>query len=239
MCLIGIVWQPGAPRPLRVAANRDEFRARPADPADWWPEGLLAGRDREAGGTWLGVTRAGRFAALTNYRDPGTRRAGLRSRGALPVAFLLDTAGPRAFLEGLRRSRADDEGFNLLVGTPDELWWYGNVPDRLEPLTPGVHALSNADLDTPWPKVKTLAERLRAADDDASLLEALTDRRGASDGELPDTGVGLELERSLSAAFIDLPAYGTRCSTLLHCGPEGGRLGEWTWPAGTRRDFAW
>ncbi|MCU0687255.1 MAG: NRDE family protein, partial [Polyangiaceae bacterium] len=110
---------------MRVAANRDEFRARPADPADWWPEGLLAGRDREAGGTWLGVTRTGRFAALTNYRDPRARRTGLRSRGALPIAFLLDTAAPRTFLEGLRQSRADYEGFNLLVGTPDELWWYG------------------------------------------------------------------------------------------------------------------
>ncbi len=249
MCLIGLRWQPGTAWPISGAFNRDEYRSRPAAPAEWWPAGVLGGRDLGAGGTWLGVTRAGRFAALTNYRDPAAPRAGVRSRGALPLAFLLDEAGPRAFLEGVRGARAEYDGFNLLVGTPEELWWYGNRPDRLEPLAPGVHGLSNADLDTPWPKVRRLTERLSAvavADDnddegDAALLAALTDGRPAPDDELPDTGVGLELERALSPAFIDLPAadYGTRCSTLVRLGPGRGRLTEYTWPSGERRDFAW
>jgi uncharacterized protein with NRDE domain len=222
-----------------VAANRDEYYARPAAPAAWWPEGVLAGRDCAAGGTWLGVTRAGRFAALTNYRDPSAPGGGVRTRGALAPEYLLGGEGPRAYLERVRRARADYEGFNLLVGTPDELWWYGSRPDRLEPLSPGVHALSNAELDTPWPKARRLAARMLASDDEGALLDALTDRREAPDDELPDTGVGLELERSLSAAFIELPAYGTRCSTVVRVDGTGGRLTEWTWPGGRRADFAW
>ncbi|HEU4406377.1 MAG TPA: NRDE family protein [Polyangiaceae bacterium] len=242
MCLIGLRWQPDdADWPLWVGANRDEFRSRPAARAACWPEGLLAGRDLESGGTWLGVTRAGRFAALTNYRDPSAPRVGRRTRGALPVGFLLSGAGPRAFLEQVRRERDAYAGFNLLVGTPDELFWYGSRPDRLEPVAPGVHALSNAELDTPWPKVRRLAARVGAAAADEALLEALVDRAAAPDGELPDTGVGLAVERALSPAFIDMPDadYGTRCTTVLRLGRGRGRFAEWTWPSGERVEFAW
>jgi uncharacterized protein with NRDE domain len=242
MCLVGLRWQPDDDDwPLWVAANRDEFRARPAAPAAWWPEGVLAGRDLTAGGTWLGVTRAGRFAALTNFRDPKAPITGARSRGALPVGFLVGEVGPRAYLERVREERDQYGGFNLLVGTPDALFWYGSRPDRLEPVAPGAHALSNADLDTPWPKVRRLAERVQTAEADEALLEALVDRELAPDDALPDTGVGLAVERALSAAFIDLPDadYGTRCTTVLRLGRGQGRFAEWTWPSGTRVSFAW
>src|SRR5262245_2266806 len=139
MCLVGLRWQPGAAWPLLGAFNRDEFRERATAPAAWWPEGLLAGRDLVGGGTWLGVTRAGRFAAITNYRDPTALRKHALSRGKLPVDFLRSDVEPRAYLEQIRRDRESFAGFNLLVGTPDELWWYGSHPDRLEPVEAGVH----------------------------------------------------------------------------------------------------
>lgn len=242
MCLVGLRWQPDNNEwPLWVAANRDEFRVREAAPASWWPEGLLAGRDLVAGGTWLGVTRAGRFAALTNFRDPSAPSKGARSRGALPVGFLLGEASPKAFLEHVRRERADYAGFNLLAGTPDELFWYGSRPDRLEAVSPGAHALSNADLDTPWPKVRRLTERVRAAETDEALFETLVTRDLAPDAELPDTGVGLAVERALSPAFIDMPnvGYGTRCTTVLRLGRGRGRFVEWTWPSGSKVEFTW
>ena len=239
MCLIGLRWQPGADWPLTVAANRDEFHRRPAAAAGWWPEGLLAGRDLEAGGTWLGVTRDGRFAALTNYRDPGTRRKDVRSRGALPIGFLTGRMSPQAYLESVQAERSAYNDFNLLVGTADDLWWYGSRPDRMQSVPPGVHALSNADLDTPWPKATHLMEGLAGAPDDDALLVLLTDRQRAADDCLPDTGVGLEWERALSSSFIELLDYGTRCSTVLTLSAENGRFTEWTWPDGTRRDFTW
>jgi uncharacterized protein with NRDE domain len=242
MCLIGLRWQPDdAERPLWVACNRDEFRVRPTAPAAWWPEGLLAGRDLASGGTWVGVTRSGRFAAVTNYRDPSALRPGASSRGALPVAFLVGDLGPRAYLDRVRARRDDYAPFNLIVGTSDELWWYGSRPDRLEAIAPGAHALSNADLDTPWPKARRLRGVMGSARADDEPLAALTDRAVAPDDQLPDTNVGLDAERALSAAFIDMPAvdYGTRSTTLVRLGPWGGRLVELTWPSGGRLDFAW
>jgi uncharacterized protein with NRDE domain len=241
MCLIGLRWQPGAAWPLLGAFNRDEYRHRAAAPAEWWPQGLLAGRDLESGGTWLGVTRASRFAAVTNYRDPSAPRKGALSRGRLPVEFLSSGVEPRTYLDQVRRERAEYAGFNLLVGTPDELWWYGSHPDRLELLKAGAYSLSNADLDSPWPKARRLLAVMRSAEADDEILEALCDRGLAPDAELPDTGVGLAMERALSAAFIDVPSldYGTRCSTVLRLGREHGRFTEWTWPSSERRDFTW
>jgi len=221
MCTLLLAWQVDPARPLIVAANRDEFRARPSAVAHFWPEApqLLAGRDLLAGGTWLGVTRQGRFAALTNVREPAVAAPpGAPSRGRLVLDFLRGAAPPADYLAGLDAGAY--AGFNLVVGDVDALWYLGNRCGEPRPLTPGVHGLSNAGLDTPWPKVRRGRARLgelagagRATP--TALLALLADERAADDVELPDTGVGLALERLLSPLFIAGAAYGTCSSTAL------------------------
>jgi uncharacterized protein with NRDE domain len=203
-----------------VAANRDEYHARPTAAASWWPEGVLAGRDLAAGGTWLGVTRTGRYALLTNVRDPSRHDPSAPSRGSLVPQLLASDAPVLAALDAVRRAGARQNGFNLLAGDAESAGWTSNRAADVRTLSAGVYGLSNATLDSDWPKVrrtKAAVAQWIAAGEDAPepLLEALGDRTLASDDALPRTGVALEWERLLSAPFIVDARYGTRSSTVL------------------------
>ncbi|MBP7407874.1 MAG: NRDE family protein [Flavobacteriales bacterium] len=220
MCLIAIAYKVHPRYPLIVAANRDEFLDRLAEPARFWPAEphVLAGRDRRAGGTWLGVTTGGRFAALTNYRDLRLPRVPGPSRGML-VRQALD----HGFVPA---DTSDYEGFNLVYGTVDALRYHTNIDGREEALSPGVHGLSNHLLNTPWPKVQHAKDRLSAvidADEPAvdAIFEMLSDATQASDEQLPDTGLDLERERALSSICITTEGYGTRCSTVVLVANDG------------------
>lgn len=225
MCLLALAWRVREDYPLVVVANRDEFHARETEAAHWWEQPpVWAGRDLRAGGTWFAVTADARFAAVTNVREPGRQCADARSRGALPLAALVDTPAVAA----AAALGADQyNGFNLVVGDAGEVWCSGNRAAAATRLTPGVHALSNAGLDTPWPKVvlarKRLAERL-AEDGDLEperLFGALNDTACPPDEALPETGVGIAWERRLAPAFIVSPEYGTRSTTLLVVHADG------------------
>ena len=221
MCLILLAWRAHPDYPLVVAANRDEFFARPTAAADFWPDHprVLAGRDLEGGGTWFGISRGGRFAALTNYRDPASVRQGTPSRGALVADFLAGDMPPTDYRRLLEERGAAYNGYNLLFGDADGLFYHSNCGAGPEHLPPGIYGLSNHLLDTPWPKVaqgkSRLAAALAALPDDRNLLALLRDDRLADDADLPRTGVSLEWERLLSAAFVRSSAYGTRSSTVL------------------------
>ncbi len=236
MCLILLAWRAHPGYRLVVAANRDEFFARPAVPAHWWSDAprLLAGRDLEAGGTWMGMSRDGRFAALTNYRDPSRRRPGAPSRGMLVRDCLTSAEAPLDTLRTIAKTSAQYAGFNLFAADAGELAIHESTTGAVRTLAPGIYGLSNHVLDTPWPKVRLARERFAAAlarlpgEDD--FLALLRDDTPAPDHHLPDTGVGPEWERRLSPAFIRGPGYGTRCSTVLTVTDDGAvRLHEWTW----------
>ncbi len=241
MCLVLVVWRMHPKYPCLVAANRDEFHARPTARAEWWPDHpqILAGRDLEAGGTWLGVTRTGRFAALTNYRDPEQRRrsapgAAALSRGTLVTSVLESGASVAEGLDYLRDVGANYNGFNLIFSDGERLGIYESVRGTGRELGPGIYGLSNHLLDTPWPKVQIAKTRLAAAllglTDMAPLLDLLRDDRPASDAQLPKTGVSLEWERLLSSAFVRAADYGTRCSTIIRIEREGrAYFDEWSW----------
>ena len=248
MCLILFAWRVHPRFPLVVAANRDEFFARPTAAAAFWHDrpGLLAGRDLEAGGTWMGITHRGRFAALTNYRDPGHQKAGRPSRGLLVADFLHSPAPAHDTLLGLAAQGAACNGYNLLAGDSRALYWGSNITGELRELPPGLYGLSNHLLDTPWPKVDAgrtaLAAALPALPDLGPLFDLLADDRIFPDERLPATGVPLDWERRLSAAFIRSPDYGTRCSTALAVGADGTVMfEEQTWlrhdERGERRRF--
>lgn len=231
MCLILLGHEAHPRYRLVVAANRDEFYARPTAPAAWWDDapGVLAGRDLRGGGTWMGVSRDGRWAAVTNYRDPGAERAAAPSRGDLVSDFLRGDDPPDAYLARLAPRAGEYNGFNLLVGEPGTVLWLSNRAPAPRALEPGVHGVSNHLLDTPWPKVergkRALGDLLREPRLDAEpMLELLLDRTVAADHDLPDTGVGLPLERALSTMFIATPEYGTRSSTALLVDRDGGVL---------------
>jgi uncharacterized protein with NRDE domain len=236
MCLVLVVWRVHPLYPCVVAANRDEFHARPTARAEWWPDRpqILAGRDLEAGGTWLGLTRTGRFAALTNYRDPEQRRAAVPSRGALVTSMLESGASVAEGLTHLRAVGADYNGFNLIFSDGERLGIYESVSGAGRELEPGIYGLSNHLLDTPWPKVQNAKTRLQTAlvglTDTAPLLDLLRDDRPAPDAQLPQTGVSVEWERLLSSAFVRAPAYGTRCSTIIRIERQGrAYFDEWSW----------
>jgi uncharacterized protein with NRDE domain len=225
MCLIVFAWQVVPGLPLIAAANRDEFYERPAQPAGWWDDhpGVYAGRDLRGGGSWMGITRGGHFAAVTNVRAPAEHRADAPSRGALVADYLTGTASAQEYVAALA-DRADAyNGFNLVLGDRDTLLWFSNRGQadarNGQPLPRGIYGLSNDLLDAPWPKVvRTKAQfaslLCQGAPDDA-YFEMLTDTTQARDCRLPATGVGIELERVLSAVCIESPTYGTRTSTLV------------------------
>jgi uncharacterized protein with NRDE domain len=229
MCLILLAHDAHPRHRLVVAANRDEFYERPTAPAAWWPDApeVLAGRDLRGGGTWMGVTRGGRFAAVTNFRDTAPAAPDAPSRGHLVGGFLRGADAPDAYLRALAPRAGEYAGFNLLVGEGEELRYFGNRGGAERTLAPGVYGLSNALLDTPWPKVERGKAGLAAAlagggdIDPEALFGVLWDAEPAPDGRLPDTGVGLERERMLSSPFIRSPEYGTRASTVLLVGRDG------------------
>ena len=227
MCLIlfshGVI--PGIA--LQLAANRDELFARPTTPAGWWSDhpSILAGRDLQAGGTWLGISRSGRYAAITNFRDPASRRDDAPSRGALVGDFLLGDQTPAGYLEQIAPRTCQYNGFSLLVGQGADLWFLSNRGQDAVPVTPGIHGLSNHLLDEPWPKVTkgvsymaALSAQPFAAEDYFSVL---ADETQARDTELPHTGIALLRERKSSAIRIRDTVYGTRCSTVLRISQDG------------------
>lgn len=236
MCLVLLVWRMHPQYPLIVAANRDELHTRPAAPAGWWPDHpqILAGRDLQAAGTWLGLTRTGRFAALTNYRDPEQRRAAAPSRGALVADMLMAGGSVAEGLAYLRDVGDEYNAFNLIFSDGERLGIFESALRTGRGLGPGVYGLSNHLLDTPWPKVQDgksrLVSALSAMTDTAPLLALLRDDRPASDERLPATGISLEWERLLSSAFVRAPDYGTRCSTIIRIERPGrAHFDEWTW----------
>jgi uncharacterized protein with NRDE domain len=227
MCLIALAWRPGHAHPLLVAANRDEFYARPSQPLAEWPDvpGVFAGRDLQAGGTWLGIGPGGRFAALTNIRDPDQAQ-GLHSRGELPVAFLGSNLSAADFIQQLSEQRRHYSGFNLLLGDHRQLWHFNSRTGRATALAEGLHGLSNADLDTPWPKLQRAKNALRHcldAPQPQALFTLLGDPTQAADEHLPQTGIGLTGERLLSSVFIASTTYGTRASSALIVHADGSR----------------
>ena len=230
MCLILIANNCHPRYRLILAANRDEFHDRPTAPAAFWPHapGVLAGRDLRGGGTWMGVTRSGRLAAVTNYRDPASQRTDAPSRGALVSDFLTGSGNGRGYVAALSKKANAYNGFNLVVWDGDELLWFANRGPGMETVPPGIHGISNALLDTDWPKVdlgmglmKRWIDSSDRPDTEAGLA-MLGDRTPASDHRLPRTGVGIEWERLLSPMFITSPVYGTRASTLVLVDRRGG-----------------
>ena len=223
MCLLAFAWKAHPRYRLILAGNRDEFHDRPSTPLAWWPDDprILAGRDERAGGTWLGVARSGRIGVVTNFRDLEAPVGDAPSRGGLIPRFLTGATSPKEFLDDLKATSGRYSGFNLLTGGPRALYYFSNRgTTEPRPLAPGVYGLSNHLLDTPWPKVRRVRERLESAlvkeaIEAEGLFDALEDREPADPGELPATGLSAEWERIVSAPFIVHPRYGTRCSTLL------------------------
>ena len=224
MCLILFANEPNSRYRLVLAANRDEFYSRPTAPATFWQEApdVLAGKDLRSGGSWMGVTRSGKVAAITNFRGPSKVWEDAPSRGELVSDFLMSGESPDVFIDKLRPRAQTYNGFNLLLGSEEGLWWYSNRYDE-QPymIDPGIHGLSNHLLDTSWPKVecgKRALKHLVVGEKEITpeqVFSILEDRSPAADAELPDTGVGLELERVLSAPFIRTQDYGTRSSTVV------------------------
>jgi len=225
MCLILFAYNVHPAYRLILAANRDEFYERPSAPADFWTKDpqILAGLDLKEKGTWLGVTRNGKFAAITNYRDPASWRTQAPSRGKLVSRYLTGSNEPEKYLKNISQKAHAYNGFNILLGDANNLFAYSNRGE-IQKLSDGIYGLSNRLLDTPWPKVKRGKGLLEAALEkkgnelEEALFALLADCRIPPDDELPQTGVGLEWERILSSVFITSPVYGTRSSTILLIG---------------------
>jgi len=247
MCIAALAWNPGSAEPLLIAANRDEFRARPALPLARWDEGdIVGGRDLAAGGAWLAVRDAQpgtalRFGFVTNIRAPSVARGDLRTRGELVPAYLRAETSPLEHARSLCRDRHRYAGFNLLLGViaadGAELVFLNSLEAAPRVLAPGLYCVSNATLDTPWPKVRRLRQALahaRAVHDRAEreqrLWRILADPTPAADAELPSTGLPVKWERALSSIFIASKDYGTRASTLLSVARDGRAwISERTW----------
>ena len=230
MCLIVFAWHVVPGVPVIAVANRDEFYDRPATPAAPWPEHphVIAGRDLQGGGSWMGVTTTGpngpKFAALTNIRGPAERRENAPSRGDLVAGFLTGELSAADYLDGVIARGDVYNGYNLILGDRDTLYWYsnrgGDDPRNGQPLEPGrIYGISNGLLDAPWPKVlrtkAQFASLLCLGAPEEAYFEMLSDTTRAPDMRLPETGVPLELERLLSAVKIESPNYGTRSSTVV------------------------
>ena len=222
MCLIFFSLKQHPTYKLIIAANRDEFYNRKTEAAHFWkdhPE-ILGGRDLEACGTWMGMNRSGRISLLTNYRDPQNINPQAPSRGQLVSDFLLTKDDPKTYLEFIERKGRMYNGFNLLVGDADSLWYYSNYREGVTEIPPGYYGLSNHLLETPWPKVIRGKERLKSVFDQPEIdpedvFEILYDDQRAPDELLPDTGLTLDRERALSSMFIKTENYGSRCSTVV------------------------
>ncbi len=238
MCLALVALDAHPRFPLVIAANRDEFHAREAAPAHWWPDGTLAGIDRVGGGTWFGVDTRGRWALVTNFREGVPRDPDAPSRGTLVTRALTARTPPLACAAAIAIDGSRYHGFNLLVGEPLQAAYVANRASGALALTAGIHGLSNHLLDTPWPKLVHSKTRLAAHLDTGDarlepLFKLLADHTQAEPASLPSTGVSPEWERLLSSAFIVDPRYGTRCSTVLTVGRDGtARFAERSFDAG-------
>ncbi len=229
MCLIVFAYDCHPDYRLILGANRDEYRDRPADPAGFWSGAphILAGRDKQAGGTWLGISTGGKLAAITNYRDPRRQVIDPPSRGQLVAGYLLDASlTPEDYLSTLHRDGQLYDGFNLLYGTFDALHYFTNRGGSSGPVSPGIHGLSNHLLDTRWAKVDVAKSRLEeivrhGSIEPEKIFAALSDPVPFADNLLPDSGIGLERERMLSPLFIENEEYGTRSSTVVLAGRNG------------------
>jgi uncharacterized protein with NRDE domain len=213
--------------PFILIANRDEFRTRPASIAAFWEEhpNVLAGRDLQGMGTWLGMNKSGKIAFLTNYRHPDYFNRKGPTRGTLVSNFLTSERNGKEYLDSVQNP-TEYNGFNLVVGSLDGLYYYSNVEGKVKPINSGVHGLSNAFLNTSWPKVDDGKEKLKSAIEKNDLnsnhlFSILADGSFAKESELPETGVSQELEKVLSAKFINTPNYGTVCSTVIKIDRNG------------------
>lgn len=222
MCLIVIAYKFHEDYPLVIAANRDEFYNRPSKASEFWKErpALLAGKDLKDGGTWLGITRKGKFAAITNYRDLSSIKGSAPSRGNLVKNFLVNNISAEDYSETLLKEGKNYNGFNLIYGDLNKLYYFSNITSKAEMLGEGIHGLSNHLLNTNWHKVESGKKKLKDSlnshqPDTDKILSILYDETQAPDTELPDTGVGIQLERLLSPMFIKSEKYGTRCSTVI------------------------
>lgn len=222
MCLINFSFHQHPLYKLIVVANRDEFYERPTKEAHFWEDEptILAGRDLQQMGTWLGVSKNGRFAAITNYRDPSLPEVRRYSRGEIVRNYLTCNDNPETFISNLAENKDDYAGFNVLLGDATQLMHYNNIFDEKTEILPGTHSLSNYTLNTPWPKVVKGKMRLHEIVEKKTvevneLFQLLLDNEQAPDDKLPNTGVGIEMERALSSLFIHLPHYGTRSSTVV------------------------
>ena len=227
MCIAVFQWNPDAETPLLLAANRDEHFERRTECMHWWPQGnVLAGRDLKADGAWLGITTRGRFALITNIRNPALRREGAPSRGEIVRRYLEGAQPAHTFVDALASKAAEYEGFNLLCGSlcanGRELWFLNSLEATPRLLNAGLYALSNASLDTEWPKVTrikagfrhALAERDLTAQNER-LFRLLANTTQVADRDLPQTGVPLDWERKLSSISVRREGYGTRASTVM------------------------
>lgn len=234
MCLIIFAHQADPAFPLILAANRDELFSRPTRDAKFWQhppsrQDILAGKDLSAGGTWLGTTASGRFAAVTNIRDPSKTEARPKSRGALTLDFLAGEQSPQDYAQSLAKDYVSFAGYNLLVGDGNEMVYINNHEQLCRVLEPGIYGLSNGLLNDNWPKVDKGRKALMALMgtvaelETDTLIDMMMDRTPAPDSQLPETGVPVELERQLSSAFIanDGRLYGTRCSTAIILRADG------------------
>lgn len=223
MCVLYFAYKVHEEYPLIVAANRDEFYERSTAPIHFWEDHpmILAGRDLKEMGTWMGVTTSGRFAALTNYRDPNEPTENKISRGHLVTDYLKSDINTFRFLEEQQIRRNKYRGYNLIAGNHEALYYYSNVQNEITELEPGIYGLSNHFLDTPWPKVVKGKEDMTQCIsrdneiDQECLFQTLKNRDWAERNKLPDTGIGIEWEEKLSSIYIDTENYGTRSSTVM------------------------
>ncbi len=229
MCLVLFSIKAHPDYPLVIAANRDEFYARPTEPAGFWEENrqILAGRDLLGGGTWMGVSRKGKVALLTNYRDPSEFKENAPSRGALVRNFLENDTPAEEYVARVVDEGEQYNGFNLICGSlQGDLWYYGNYGGKARRIGTGIFGLSNALLNTSWPKVQRGRDKLedvlkKSRIRERDLFELLYDDLKAPEDKLPDTGIGREMEQLLSPIFIKSPEYGSRCSTVLLVDRQG------------------
>lgn len=220
MCLINFSFGEHPEYKLILVANRDEFYDRPTEPLHWWDENILAGRDLKDGGTWMGISKQGNFAALTNYRDLNHIKNEAPSRGLIASRFLNDELPLKEMHRFLQTWGKQFNGFNLIYGNTDELFYFSNQNGSIQQLYPGIYGLSNAYLDTPWLKLTTSKanfKKLIAGKEinEAKMIDSLHDERTAPDDRLPDTGAAYPLEKLLSAMFIKSGNYGTRLTTFV------------------------
>lgn len=229
MCLIVFSYRQHPHYPFILAANRDEFLNRPTRAMQWWAEEdnqILAGKDLQAGGTWLGITKQGKFAAITNYRDFRNLKPDSPSRGPIIIDFLKSSSDALSFLNELDRKAGMYNGFNLLIGNiTDQLFYYSSFNSEIKEIQAGLHGISNAFMDTPWPKLLKARQLFSQATsqnepDVNTMILYMADRETFPDELLPDTGIGIELERFLSSVAMKNDKYGTRSTTIVLAGKD-------------------